>query len=98
LPSVPLAGAGGNATLTSMGTPSKAFDVLRGVVEPQKRTPSPWTSQVTSPPKTLAMSACAAAGATSAPTHTASTMSFLPPVNRISLLWFSGTLRASQEL
>ena len=52
-PSGPEAGSGGKATLTSIGTPSKALLVLRGLVLPQKRTPSACTAQLTSPLKTL---------------------------------------------
>ncbi len=57
-PSGPLAGAGGKATLTSIGTPSKAGTVV--ALPPHSRTPSAATVQGTAPPKTLGIAACAA--------------------------------------
>src|SRR3954451_716420 len=39
-PSSPTSGAFGKATFVSMGTPSKLLTVLRGEVDPQKRTPA----------------------------------------------------------
>ena len=80
LPSGPEAGSGGKATLTSIGTPSKALLVLRGLVLPQKRTPSPCTVQLTSPLKTLVIAALAA-GAKVNPAKTTETAMSL----RISL-------------
>src|SRR5215210_4065632 len=77
-PSGPLAGSGGNATLTSMGTPSHAGVVLRGALDPQKRTPLGCSAQATSPPNTDVIAAEAAWGTASAPTVTANAISFLP--------------------
>src|SRR3954453_191610 len=75
-PSGPDAGAGGKAALTSSGMPSKVFVVERGLVLPQKRTPSDWTEQLTSPPKTLAMLAPADGTTTSAAIATINPASF----------------------
>jgi hypothetical protein len=49
--------------LTSIGVPSQAGVVLRGALEPQKRTPSLWTVQDT--PSAVSIAAWAADGATS---------------------------------
>ena len=53
--------------LTSIGVPSHAGEVLRGALEPQKRTPSLWTVQDT--PSALSIAAWAAEGATSPATR-----------------------------
>src|SRR3954447_19829462 len=44
-PSAPSTGAGGNATETSIGTPSKLG--ICAVVVPHQRCPDPWTAQLT---------------------------------------------------
>src|SRR5207247_6311938 len=54
----------------------KAFVVERGLVLPQKRTPLDWTEQLTSPPKTLPMSAAADGTTTSAAIATINPASF----------------------
>src|SRR3954453_23437160 len=74
----PLAGAGGNATETSIGVPSKLATVAAPV--PQKRWPLACTAQATAPPMTLSIAASAVAG-TSNPAASATETSIL----RISL-------------
>src|SRR4051794_38483646 len=78
-PSGPLAGAGGSATETSIGVPSKLGTVAAPV--PQKRWPLACTVQATAPPMTLLIAASAVAG-TSNPVASATETSIL----RISLL------------
>ncbi len=81
-PSGPLTGSGGNATRTSIGTPSKVLTVLRAVppgfpaiVWSQRRTPLPCTAQGIGagvPEKTLVIAAFAVGANASSTTLTAS--------------------------